>query len=99
MARLLLVSLLATLAIGLAAPAQAGAAPNLDRLYIGDDGSLVSFSHDRLDRLRLRREPGQSVSRTWSACRRGTLTAIADRGRSVAESDEDNNARSVVSDC
>ncbi len=43
MARLLLVSLLATLAIGLAAPAQAGAAPNLDRLYIGDDGSLVSF--------------------------------------------------------
>ncbi|MCP9487355.1 MAG: sigma-70 family RNA polymerase sigma factor [Gaiellaceae bacterium MAG52_C11] len=44
-------------------------------------------------------EPGQSASRTWSACRRGTLTAIADRGRSVTESDEDNNARSLASDC
>jgi len=42
---------------------------------------------------------GQSATRTWSACRRGTLSAIADRGRAVAESNEDNNARSLVSDC
>jgi hypothetical protein len=43
--------------------------------------------------------PGQSATRTWSACRRGTLTAIADRGAAVAESNEDNNSRSLVSDC
>jgi hypothetical protein len=42
---------------------------------------------------------GQSVTRVWSACRRGTLTAIADRGRTVAESNEDNNTRALVSDC
>jgi hypothetical protein len=43
--------------------------------------------------------PGESQIRTWSACRVGTLTAIADRGGSVAESSEDNNSRSLVSDC
>jgi hypothetical protein len=43
--------------------------------------------------------PGESATRTWSACRVGTLTAIADRGGAVAESDEANNARSLVSDC
>jgi RNA polymerase sigma factor (sigma-70 family) len=43
--------------------------------------------------------PGQSATRVWSACRRGTLTAIADRGQAVAESNERNNARSLVSDC
>ena len=43
--------------------------------------------------------PGESATRTWSACRRGTLTTIADRGRTVTESDEANNTRSLVSDC
>jgi hypothetical protein len=43
--------------------------------------------------------PGQSTARTWSACRVGTLLAVADRGRAVTESNEDNNTRSVVSDC
>ena len=43
--------------------------------------------------------PGQSQTRVWSACRRGTITAIADRGRTVAESNEDNNSRSITSDC
>jgi RNA polymerase sigma factor (sigma-70 family) len=42
---------------------------------------------------------GQSQTRVWSACRVGTLNAIADRGRTVAESNEDNNTRSIVSDC
>src|SRR5262249_52381147 len=43
--------------------------------------------------------PGESATRTWSACRVGTLTAIADRGRAVAESNEANNTRSLASDC
>ena len=43
--------------------------------------------------------PGQSAARTWSACRVGTLLAVADRGRTVAESNEENNTRSLVSDC
>jgi RNA polymerase sigma factor (sigma-70 family) len=43
--------------------------------------------------------PGQSATRTWSICRAGTLTAIADRGRVVTESNEDNNSRSVASTC
>lgn len=43
--------------------------------------------------------PGQSATRVWSACRIGTLTAVADRGRTVAEWDEDDNVRSLVSDC
>lgn len=43
--------------------------------------------------------PGQSATRVWSACRIGTLTAVADRGLAVVESDEDDNARSLVSDC
>jgi RNA polymerase sigma factor (sigma-70 family) len=43
--------------------------------------------------------PNQSASRTWSACRRGTLTTVADRGRIVSESNEDNNTRSLASDC
>lgn len=43
--------------------------------------------------------PGQSATRTWSICRTGTLTAIADRGRAVAESNEDNNSRSFASTC
>jgi hypothetical protein len=42
---------------------------------------------------------GQSQTRVWSACRLGTITAIADRGRTVAESNEDNNSRSITSDC
>jgi hypothetical protein len=43
--------------------------------------------------------PGQSATRVWSACRIGTLTAVADRGHTVVESDEQDNARSLVSDC
>jgi hypothetical protein len=44
-------------------------------------------------------QPGQSTTRSWSICRAGTLTAIADRGRAVAESDEGNNSASLVSTC
>ncbi len=42
--------------------------------------------------------PGQSVTRTWSAlCPTGrVLTAVADRGQAVAESNEGNNARSFT---
>ena len=42
--------------------------------------------------------PGQSATRTWSTlCPRGrVLTAIADRGQAVAESNEGNNARSFT---
>lgn len=43
--------------------------------------------------------PGASASRTWSTCRVGTITAIADRGADVPESDESNNTRAVVSTC
>ena len=43
--------------------------------------------------------PGQSQTRTWSTCRRGTITAIADRGGTVAESNEGNNSRTITSDC
>jgi len=43
--------------------------------------------------------PGESATRVWSACRIGTLAAVADRGADVAESSEDNNSRSLVSDC
>lgn len=43
--------------------------------------------------------PGQTVTRTWSICRVGTITAIADRGADVAESNERNNARSIASTC
>jgi CARDB len=43
--------------------------------------------------------PGESATRVWSACRVGTLNAIVDRGGTVAESDETNNARTLVSDC
>ena len=43
--------------------------------------------------------PHESATRTWSACRRGTLNAVADRGRTVTESNEANNTRSLVSDC
>ena len=43
--------------------------------------------------------PGQSVTRTWSVCRAGTITAIADRGADVAESNERNNSRSITSTC
>jgi hypothetical protein len=43
--------------------------------------------------------PGQSVTRTWSVCRTGTLTAIADRGGNVTESNESNNSRSIASTC
>jgi RNA polymerase sigma factor (sigma-70 family) len=42
---------------------------------------------------------GQSATRTWSICRVGTLTAIADRGAAVLESDETNNTRSITSAC
>ena len=42
---------------------------------------------------------GESATRVWSACRVGTLTAIADRGGTVTESNEGNNSRSLVSDC
>ena len=42
---------------------------------------------------------GQSVTRSWSPCRSGTITAIADRGGMVEESDERNNARSLVPRC
>ena len=42
--------------------------------------------------------PGQSATRTWSTlCPRGrVLTAVADRGQAVAESNEGNNARSFT---
>jgi RNA polymerase sigma factor (sigma-70 family) len=43
--------------------------------------------------------PGESATRTWSPCRRGTITAVADRGNRVEESDETNNVRSIVSTC
>lgn len=43
--------------------------------------------------------PGQSASRTWSPCRRGTITAVADRGGAVEESDERNNTRSITATC
>jgi RNA polymerase sigma factor (sigma-70 family) len=43
--------------------------------------------------------PGQSTTRTWSVCRVGTITARADRGDDVTESNESNNAASVVSTC
>jgi hypothetical protein len=43
--------------------------------------------------------PGQSATRVWSACRIGTLNAVADRGAAVVESDEGNNLRTLVSDC
>jgi hypothetical protein len=43
--------------------------------------------------------PGQSATRVWSACRVGTLSAVADRGASVGESDETNNTLTLVSDC
>ena len=39
---------------------------------------------------------GQSVTRTWSICRVGTITAVADRGADVTESNERNNARSFT---
>ncbi len=42
---------------------------------------------------------GQSVTRAWSICRVGTITAIADRGEAVTESNERNNARSIASTC
>ena len=43
--------------------------------------------------------PHESATRTWSVCRRGTLTAVAHRGRTVGESDEANNTCSLASDC
>jgi hypothetical protein len=43
--------------------------------------------------------PGQSVTRTWSVCRAGTLTAVADRGHTVAESSERNNTASLTTSC
>jgi hypothetical protein len=43
--------------------------------------------------------PGQATTRTWSVCRVGTITARADRGDDVTESNESNNAASVVSTC
>ena len=41
---------------------------------------------------------GAAVTRTWR-CQSGTLSVIADRGDTVAESDEANNRRSLVSRC
>lgn len=41
---------------------------------------------------------GAKATRTWP-CRRGTLSAIADRGNTVDESDETNNRRSFDSLC
>lgn len=43
--------------------------------------------------------PGQSATRTWSVCRTGTLIAVADARRTVAESNENNNTRSFTSTC
>jgi CARDB len=43
--------------------------------------------------------PGESAKRVWSVCRSGTLSAVADRGKAVAESNEDNNVASLVSTC
>jgi hypothetical protein len=43
--------------------------------------------------------PNQSATRSWSACRSGTLTAVADRGQTVSESNEANNTRSLASAC
>lgn len=43
--------------------------------------------------------PGESVTRSWSPCRRGTITAVADRANTVEESDERNNVRSILSTC
>jgi subtilase family serine protease len=42
---------------------------------------------------------GQSVTRAWSICRVGTITAIADRGADITESNERNNSRSIASTC
>jgi hypothetical protein len=42
---------------------------------------------------------GQSVTRAWSICRVGTITAVADRGADITESNERNNARSIASTC
>jgi subtilase family serine protease len=42
---------------------------------------------------------GQSATRAWAPCRSGTITAIADRGAAVDESDERNNTRSLVARC
>jgi hypothetical protein len=41
--RRLLGAIVALAAVALAAPAGAGAAPNIDRIFRGDDGSIVSF--------------------------------------------------------
>jgi hypothetical protein len=43
--------------------------------------------------------PGGSATRVWAACRNGPLTAVADRAAAVAQSNEDDNVRSVVSVC
>lgn len=43
--------------------------------------------------------PGQSITRTWSVCRVGTLTAVADRQNAVAESNEGNNTASRRNTC
>ncbi len=39
--------------------------------------------------------PGASQTRTWSGCVEGQLTAVADSGGQVAESNEGNNSRST----
>ncbi len=43
--------------------------------------------------------PGESVTRTWSFCRTGTMTAITDRAEVVAESDERNNTAVLRNVC
>jgi RNA polymerase sigma factor (sigma-70 family) len=42
---------------------------------------------------------GATVNRGWSICRTGVITAIADRGAAVVESDETNNSRSLRNTC
>jgi subtilase family serine protease len=44
-------------------------------------------------------EPGQSATWTWSVCRQGTISAGADAGQAVAESNERNNSASVTNVC
>ena len=43
--------------------------------------------------------PGETASRTWTACISGQIEAIADAGRQVAESSESNNSASTIAHC
>jgi RNA polymerase sigma-70 factor (ECF subfamily) len=60
--------------------------------FVVDVTPIGSFSFAGL-------KAGESVTRTFTTCTVGTLTAVADSSRRVAESNEDNNSRSLVSNC